>query len=326
MPSRRLPQSDKPRGNALSQCGAVYAASAAADRLITPAQMMTLTTLQTPWVAANDALGPLLFSQTQATTAVLAALAVSARVNSQFIQVLNFAIERGALPANTRTLYKLPASHAEVPPMTTTLTALDVAADLAKGEADRIAAGGTPFAWPAIGEVTADATALRAAETAQNVAKLAYDRGQEAVAQQRSALDAFIKKLWDTIEFNLSEEEPASLRRKAREWGVTYEGDPTDDDGGGSGEPLTALAIESLSYNSSGASMQINYAPTGGETATTRTLLWRQEGGAEVRIPLTHPTQEVPLPGISGITTYWRVEVTDGTTTLTSPELSYYID
>ena len=45
------------------------------------------------------------------------------------------------------------------------------------------------------------------------------------VAEQRPAVGDLIKDLWDTIEFNLRTEEPSSLRRKAREWGVVYDDD-----------------------------------------------------------------------------------------------------
>ena len=51
----------------------------------------------------------------------------------------------------------------------------------------------------------------------------AFDLAQEAVADQRPAVDDLIKDLWDTIEFNLRNEEASSLRRKAREWGVVYD-------------------------------------------------------------------------------------------------------
>ena len=48
-------------------------------------------------------------------------------------------------------------------------------------------------------------------------------RTHDLVAEQRPAVDDMIMDLWDTIEFNLRTEEPSSLRRKAREWGVVYD-------------------------------------------------------------------------------------------------------
>jgi hypothetical protein len=35
-------------------------------------------------------------------------------------------------------------------------------------------------------------------------------------------VDALIKDMWDTIEFNLRSHDAPSLRRRAREWGVYY--------------------------------------------------------------------------------------------------------
>lgn len=79
--------------------------------------------------------------------------------------------------------------------------------------------------WPAIGEVNAAAALLQTNENLQSTAKDAYDEAQEVVAGQRPTVDAWIKDAWDTIEFNLRADDAASLRRKAREWGVVYEGD-----------------------------------------------------------------------------------------------------
>ena len=68
-------------------------------------------------------------------------------------------------------------------------------------------------------------TQLQTNESAQSTAKDGYDLGQEELASQRPAVDLLIKDLWNTIEFNLRTETPTSLRRKAREWGVVYDGD-----------------------------------------------------------------------------------------------------
>ena len=42
-------------------------------------------------------------------------------------------------------------------------------------------------------------------------------------------MDLLIKDLWNTIEFNLRTDDPTSLRRKAREWGVVYDGDEEEE-------------------------------------------------------------------------------------------------
>ena len=225
MPSRRLPKTDDERSAALDACNVKYQATAAPLRLITPAQFAALGGVLSPWRGARGALGPLLAAQTARTATCATCFLVTRRVISQFIQVLNFAIERGTLPASVRAYYELPVNQAEVPEMNTAADLLQWAGKLATGEAQRISAGGAPLAWPAIAEVSAAALALQTNENLQSTAKDAYDAGQEIVAAQRPAVDAWIRDAWDTIEFNLRADEPTSLRRKAREWGVTYEGD-----------------------------------------------------------------------------------------------------
>ena len=87
----------------------------------------------------------------------------------------------------------------------------------------------TRVAWPALGEVNTAATALQNAVNLQSTAKDAYDLGQETVSDQRLPLDVVVKDLWDTVEFNLRTEDASSLRRKAREWGVAYDGEEEEE-------------------------------------------------------------------------------------------------
>ena len=222
MPTRRLPRSDDQRSTALDTCNTKYQATASPNRLITPGQFVTLGSILSPWRGARAALGPALAAQTAATGLCNTCFTACTRLNSHFIQVLNLAIERGVLPASVRAYYELPVSQAEVPLMNTAADALQWADKLSAGEIQRIAAGGLALAWPTIGQVDAAAGELQANENLQSTAKDAYDLAQEAVADQRPAVDDLIKDLWDTIEFNLRTEEPSSLRRKAREWGVVY--------------------------------------------------------------------------------------------------------
>ena len=79
--------------------------------------------------------------------------------------------------------------------------------------------------WPTIAQVNTAATNCTTAENAQSTAKGSFDLAQESVAELRPTVDAVIKDLWDTIEFNLRADAPPSLRRKAREWGVVYDED-----------------------------------------------------------------------------------------------------
>ena len=225
MPTRKLPRTDDERSAALSTCAAKILATAPANWLISAAQNSTLSATLSPWRSFQNALGPALHAQTDATATVDAALARCARYNSHFIQVINLAIERGDLPPSVRSYYQLAVAHAEVPPMNTCPLALLWAGHLKSGETARVAAGGAPMNWPTIAQVNTAATNCSTAESAQSTAKGSFDLAQESVSELRPSVDAVIKDLWDTIEFNLRADAPPSLRRKAREWGVVYDGD-----------------------------------------------------------------------------------------------------
>lgn len=225
MPTRRLPRSDDERSTALSTCSAKAQSTAPANWLITSAQNSTMSATLSQWRNYRNVLGPALHAQTAATATVEMALATCARYNSHFIQVLNLAIERGNLPASVRSYYQLPLTHADVPLMNTCPLALLWAGNLKNGETARVAAGGPPMSWPTIAQVNTAATACINAENIQSSAKSSYDLAQESVADLRPTVDVVVKDLWDTIEFNLRTDAPSSLRRKAREWGVAYDGD-----------------------------------------------------------------------------------------------------
>lgn len=81
------------------------------------------------------------------------------------------------------------------------------------------------MAMPSAAQMATAFSAYTSADATQSTAKTNYDLAQEAVASPRVATDALILDLWDTIEYNLRANDPPSLRRKAREWGVVYDGD-----------------------------------------------------------------------------------------------------
>ena len=226
MPTRHLPRTDDERSTAMNLCVVKYNATPnPTDKLITGTQFASLIGRLSTWTSARDALAPLLRAQTTATTTVNTAFTTLARAISHFIQVFNFAVARGVFTASDRTFYQLDESSDVVPPLSSGADVRLWGARIASGEAARVAAGGAAMAMPTAGQVAAAFSTYTTAEATQTSAKTAYDNGQEAVGTQRPATDALILDLWDTIEFNLRANDPSSLRRKAREWGVVYVGD-----------------------------------------------------------------------------------------------------
>ena len=229
MPTRILPRTDDNRSTALFVCNFKYGATSnPSERLITTTQWTTLTSRIPLWNNARDTAANLLHAQTTATATVNSTFANLGRYVSHFIQVFNLGIARGIFTASDRTYYQLDASSTVLPSLASTADLRLWAGRIATGEAARVLAGGTAMAMPSAAQVATALTSFNAAETTQTSAKTAYDVGQEAVSNQRPIVDPLILDLWDTIEYNLRANDPTSLRRKAREWGVTYDNDETE--------------------------------------------------------------------------------------------------
>jgi len=90
------------------------------------------------------------------------------------------------------------------------------------GDAERKGAGGENMENPNPQEVETVYNDYLVKSNLQSQAKDDYDKAQEAVATLRPQADALIKDLWDEIEYKFRKDEPSSLRRKAREYGVVY--------------------------------------------------------------------------------------------------------
>lgn len=87
----------------------------------------------------------------------------------------------------------------------------------------------------------------------------------------------------------------------------------------------TAVEILELIYNSGAGTMQVTYAPTGGDNATELTLLWWLEGSAVNRVALALPMQDVSVGATTG-KTFWQTEVKNAAgATLLSGVLSYFL-
>ncbi len=87
----------------------------------------------------------------------------------------------------------------------------------------------------------------------------------------------------------------------------------------------TAVQVVGLSYHSGPGTMDVTFAPTGGDNATELAVLWWPEGGAVTRTPLTLPTQSVPVGSAAGAA-FWQTEVQNAAgVTVLSAVLSYFI-
>jgi hypothetical protein len=152
------------------------------------------------------------------------------KLMSHFWQVFNLAINRNKYKEGDRAFYEAPVGSDAHPWGQSEAEIVMWGNRLIKGEAKRIAAGGAAMTNPDIDEVKIAWDAFIVEHDKQSTAKDKYDDEQKDVEDMLPEVDDFIRNdLWAEIEHHFRREEPPSLRRKAREWGVVYRSRPGEE-------------------------------------------------------------------------------------------------
>jgi hypothetical protein len=165
-------------------------------------------------------------AQTAATALVNESRQMGIYLVHDFIEALNRAIRRKVFLPSVRSFYQLNVNDDTLPTINTEAQLITWGLNLKDGEAARIAAGGVPITFPAIADVDAAIDAFKNANHVQSNAKMQYDTAQEILAAENPEADKLILKMWNETETAFDEGDKASMRRKAREWGVVYVTNP----------------------------------------------------------------------------------------------------
>jgi hypothetical protein len=236
MSYRNLPNSDVARIRAirfLLKAYQVYVTNIALEpskiRAISDAYQIVLKTKGELFIAEVESRNFALTDQGTATTEKDAALIVLRKVNTHFIIVLNLAIDRNVYPATIRSSYGLDIISDAVPPMGREAEVYDWAQRLISAETHRIAAGGLPMKNPSLEDLQRAFDTFDPLRDVQQIKKTKFDLEQEEVANLRAEIDEILKDGWDQVEFYFRKDKPASLRRKARAWGMDYISRPDEE-------------------------------------------------------------------------------------------------
>ncbi|NOZ45880.1 MAG: hypothetical protein GXO79_03770 [Chlorobi bacterium] len=141
---------------------------------------------------------------------------------SHFIQVANFAIQRGDLPPQTRTFYELEENEKKTPSLNTEREILEWGDKIIKGEAVRVSKGLTPITNPTIAVVKVHYEKFLRANKTQKVLYEASQTAQKKLNKKRKEAHELTVKLWNEVEEYLSKYPPNEKREKASEYGLVY--------------------------------------------------------------------------------------------------------
>lgn len=141
---------------------------------------------------------------------------------THFIRVMNMAVSRGELPAETRAFYGLSTDDSTVPPLNSESELLSWGRRIIEGEEHRIRKGGSPITNPTIAVVKVRFEKFIEAWTFHNtLAKRTNDYIEKNIVLRREA-DEIILHLWNEIESTNSSLPEESRMCSCEEYGVVY--------------------------------------------------------------------------------------------------------
>ncbi len=141
---------------------------------------------------------------------------------THFLRVMNMAISRGELPAETRTLYGIARDDASVPSLTTENELVAWGKRIIDGEEYRIRKGNSPVTNPSIAVVKVRYEKFL--ET-RNHYRTINRRASECVSktsEMRAEADELITLLWNEIEARFESLPEEEKRAEAEKYGLVY--------------------------------------------------------------------------------------------------------
>lgn len=141
---------------------------------------------------------------------------------THFIRVMNMAILRGEIPAETRAFFGLATDDPTVPSLNTDTELLTWGRRIIEGEEFRIRKGGSPITNPTIAVVKVRFEKFIEAWTFHNtLAKRTTDYSQKTIEMRKEA-DEIILQLWNEVESSLAELPDESRLESCEEYGLVY--------------------------------------------------------------------------------------------------------
>lgn len=141
---------------------------------------------------------------------------------SHYIQVMNFAINRGELKSQILEFYQLTAFGSSLPPLNTEKDILEWGKKIIAGDQQRILKGGSPIYNPSIALVKVHFEKFVDAFHFQKTLQANTDRSSNIVCSLRGQADELILQLWNEIENNYVHLPDFLKRESAQKYGVTY--------------------------------------------------------------------------------------------------------
>ncbi|MGC8824456.1 MAG: hypothetical protein ACP5PZ_07650 [Bacteroidales bacterium] len=141
---------------------------------------------------------------------------------SHFLQVMNMAIERGELPASTRTYFGLNEGDNRLPPLNSEEALLQWGENILQGEQERMRRGLSPITNPTVALVRVRFERFKDAYVAQKTMKKNTSRYFSELPNLRKTADELIAQIWDEVEDYFKDLPDEKRRAECSKYGIVY--------------------------------------------------------------------------------------------------------
>lgn len=219
------------------------------------------------FIRETDEAANALSLQVTETAAKFTAFDRAAMFISHFYQGLNNAIARGLILPGERAKYKLDVNDSSIPPLKAENDLQTWAENMKNGEALRVAAGGTPMAWPTAAEAYAEFERYLALKQTQSTLMVNVIKEKKDVNLLLEEGRTLLMEIWNDVLNYYRREEPGTMRTLASKWGVEYKDDEPAEPGeeetilSGVVEPQTSVEVMQGGFDATTELMTNNTGP-----------------------------------------------------------------
>lgn len=222
MPYRRLPNTDSARLRAMQQALRVAETIPPYQLAYSVSLFQELKYFYPEFQQSVSIQKETLERQTEKSKIHQEALRKARLYISHFIQVVNFAIVRGELKADTRDYYLLTEYDKKLPGLNSETEVIKWGERLIEGEQKRLAIGQSPITNPTIARVKVHFEDFLRLHKNQKYLQDAHNKSLKKVADLREKADGIILKLWNEIEESYADLGAEEKREKASNYGLIY--------------------------------------------------------------------------------------------------------
>lgn len=222
MPYRRLPNTDKARLRALSKAHNMLELEGPKNVPYTESTCLKLKSLFPKFKSALVNLEASRKNQAQKNKEYNDIFRKARMYVSHYIQVMNFAINRGELKPAIREFYGTETFENNLPPLNSDEHLLEWGKKIIEGDQQRIMNGGNPFYNPSIALVKVNFEKFVDAQHFQKNLQATSERGATLVSELRTETDDLILQIWNTCEAHFEDQPDVIKREKAEKYGVVY--------------------------------------------------------------------------------------------------------